>query len=141
MQFWLFLECNRASETIGICSAGRSLVQITNREREMLDIERDAVAEDDHQEDWSEQHKSKPYTVMAQLHGFSARKCPQPAEANPRLQCFVWNPLRGLGCLVYASLGRGGRDRCRLFKIGNEDVLEVVQPSGLLQFRWSPLRE
>ena len=46
---------------------------------EVLDVERDAVAEGDHEQDWPKERESEPDQVTPELYGLAARIGPQPA--------------------------------------------------------------
>src|SRR5262249_19686068 len=107
--------------------AFRRLVLVEGRKFQILDVESDAVAEGQHQNDRTDERERQPDGVAQQLHGFAPGISPQPpgieSSGRTRLdslscRCGCWcRRLRRLGflCFVYSR---------RFLQIADEGVLE-----------------
>src|SRR5262249_61215535 len=77
------VEITRASrERLDQSTAlGRSIL-VENTQAQILDVERDTVAEGDHENDRPEKGKCQPDRVAEELHRLAAAAGPQPAESE-----------------------------------------------------------
>src|SRR5262249_37249355 len=77
------VEVLGAPEAIGIQAAADRVVGIEYRKRKMVNIERDAITENDHEQDRPKHGKGEAHPVMLQFDRFAPCKGPHASETEP----------------------------------------------------------
>ena len=75
----------RVLEAVEELPAFERLVLIEDRIAQMFDVERDAEADDEHQDDGIEDGEGEPHRIAHDLNGLAARVGPEPREAEAAL--------------------------------------------------------
>ena len=78
-EVWLPVEIFRVLEAVQKLPALERPVLIEDRPAQMLDVERDAVADGEHQDDRIEERKGDPHRVAHDLHRFAGARMPRAA--------------------------------------------------------------
>ena len=102
---------------------------------EVLDIERDAVADSHHQDQRAEERESEPDRIAQDFHRLAARIGPQPTQIEPRglrRPRDRWTGRLGR-CFGRARRRRSPFSRGGVFEIGDERVLELGHAAALRQ--------
>ena len=126
-----FAEISRSREVLQILAAFPCLVAVEGRIGQVLDIERDAVAEGDHEDQRSDQSESEPDRVAQDLQRLAAGIGAQAPETERRIATRL---LRGV-CLtgddVRRIVRRGAERFIGLPQIDDEGVFERLNaPAG-----------
>src|SRR5215470_4743899 len=91
----------------------------------MVNVKRNSITEDDHQQNRSEHGEGQSHRVMLQLNRFAARECPDAAETEAA-RCLLTVNLR---TTYLGRLGRcRGRDRFfgRLLEVADKSIFQVL---------------
>ncbi len=118
---WMLDEIGRAGEVEHIILAGGGRVPVEHGERQVLDIQADAVAHDEHQDDAAEHRQGRPDRIAPQLKRFPPRIAHHPPQAET-------GGRRGLGMVGSVNLYGISWLRfsaVRLLQIVDEGFLEV----------------
>ena len=120
-------EIARAGEALDQLSALRALVAIEHRERQVLDVEGDAVAEGEHQDQRTEQREGEADAVAQQLQHLAPREGPDAADRGRTVRP-GGRPAMPRDAAWIGGSAAGGDVRSllvgRLFEIGDERVLQ-----------------
>ncbi len=135
-----FDEVARTGEIEDVIVAGGGLIPVEHRKGEILNIQADAVAHDEHQYDAAQQSQGQADRIPSQLKGFSPGIAEQATETEPTARC---SQGRGLLPEPGSSDGHPPGSRCRpllacisrLFKIADEGLLQRPGPALLDQRR------
>ncbi len=103
---WAFAEVARTFEIKDIIAADSGLVPVEHRKGEVLNIQADAVAHDEHQDHAPHQGKGQADRITAQFQALSTGVAEQASQAEETA------PLSGDRGLFPEGRGSGGRLRC-----------------------------
>ena len=87
-EVWLPVEVFRVLEAVQELPALERPVLIEDRPAQMLDVERNTVADGEHQDDRIEERKGDPHRIAHDLHRLPARVGPEPRNAEAALARF-----------------------------------------------------
>ena len=108
----LLAEVARAREALDQLPALGALVAVEHRERQVLDVERDAVAEGEHQDQRTDEREGEADAVAQQLDHLTAGEGPDPGQRCRKPRCRArWPAAAVAGGIARSATGAASPGR------------------------------